>query len=299
MSLCYRVILANPTPHRREMTIPQGVGLGRDEERTTTQEEVRVDVEPYSRIGVLFDTNGFQITDVCSIDDIRVEEIDNLETLNIEVNESSIRIIDDINACDLNGSKRTRDMFRNGGLSTYTGIQVDEGRRMGGVLLLSQLSYLRSQRDGQKVGLYSPTALNLRVCNSPDSIYHLVENGQLSLTSCVGSGFDSHGALQLSVQNNTSNSLRVRIPQGAMFEQAHWNGKQNLVVTNEEFIIVGPAQNQTFPLHASCANGSAQAPADDDMNVTPFIFNNLGNTFQDQASVWQSFDGEGGRTARL
>ena len=74
---------------------------------------------------------------------------------------------------------------------------------------------------------------------------------------------------------------------------------QNLVVTNEEFIVVGPAQTQTFPLHASCANGSAQAPAGDEMNVTPFIFNNLGNTFQDQASVWQSFDGEGRRTTRL
>ena len=85
----------------------------------------------------------------------------------------------------------------------------------------------------------------------------------------------------------------------SMFEQAQWNGKQNLDVTNEEFIIVGPAQNQTFPLHASCANGSAQAPSGDVMNVTPFIFNNLGDTFQNQDSVWQSFDGEGGRSARL
>ncbi len=299
MTLCFRIILANPTPHRREMTIPLGVSLGGGHGRATTQEEVRIDVEPYSRIGVLFDNNGFKIRDVRSIDDIRVEEIEEIEIMDIGQNESSIRIIDDINACDLDGSKRTRDVFRNNGLSAYTGIQLDEGRRMGGVMLLSQLSYLRSQRVGQKVGLYSPVALNLRICDSPDSIYNLVQNGNVSLTSCVGNGFDSDGALQLSVQNNTDRDLRVRIPQGAMFEQAQWNGKQNLVVTNEEFIIVGPAQNQTFPLHASCANGSAQAPSGDVMNVTPFIFNNLGDTFQNQDSVWQSFDGEGGRSARL
>lgn len=98
------------------------------------------------------------------------------------------------------------------------------------------------------------------------------------------------------MRNNTDAELRVRIPQGALFEQAEWNGNQNLVVKEEQFVIIGPAKEETFPLFACCANASAGAPNDDVMNITPFIFEDLGDTYEDQGRVWRSFDGEGGRT---
>ncbi|MEO2121389.1 MAG: hypothetical protein ABGX44_06195 [Candidatus Poseidoniia archaeon] len=293
----YRVMLTNPTPHTREMTIPSGRNLGVNGDAIRTQNSVTIELKPYSRVAVVYDHHGYRIVDHATIDDIHIIH-DDVEIIDIGEGISS-RVPIAMESHELNGNKASRDSFLSHARSTYNGVQENQEKRMGGYQLLAQLSYLRSQREEQDIGLYSPEALNLRYDNGVDTIFSHVNAGNISIMSCIGSGYDSAGALQMSVRNNTTRELRVRIPQGCMFEQAEWTGNQNLVVTKEEFVIIGPAKEESFPLHASCANSSAGAPSNDDMNVTPFIFNDLGESFQNQDSVWRSFDGEGGRNTSL
>jgi hypothetical protein len=279
------------------MTIPAGRNLGVNGNAVKTQNSVTVELGPYSRVAIIYDHHGYRVVDRATIDDIHIIH-DDVEIIEIDGGVSS-RIPITMESHELNGNKASRDSFLSRAREAYNGVQENQEKRMGGFQLLAQLSYLRSQRDEQGIGLYSPEALNLRYDRGVDTIYSLVNAGNISIMSCIGSGYDSAGALQMSVRNNTSRELRVRIPQGCMFEQAEWTGNQNLVVTKEEFVIIGPAKEESFPLHASCANSSAGAPSNDEMNVTPFIFNDLGESFQNQDSVWRSFDGDRRRNTSL
>ena len=289
----YRLILSNPTPSPRDMTIPAGRRLGISEGVVTTSQEVTIEIDSFTRLAIYYDAAGNRVLDRRTIDDINV--IDEVEMIDVSVNGASIVPVD-IDNSELNGSKVSRDLFSARARDLCEGITEDADRRMGGSMLVAQLSYLRSQRDGQRVGIYSPAALNLRCDDGVDTLYSLMSSGDISLTTCVGKGYNRSGALELCVRNNTERELRVRIPQGALFEQAEWNGNQNLVVKEEQFVIIGPAKEETFPLFACCANASAGAPNNDVMNITPFIFEDLGDSFEDQGRVWRSFDGEGGRT---
>ena len=289
----YRLILSNPTPSPRDMTIPAGRRLGISEGVVTTSQEVTIEIDSFTRLAIYYDAAGNRVLDRRTIDDINV--IGEVEMIDVSVNGASIVPVE-IDNSELNGSKVSRDLFSARARDLCEGITEDADRRMGGSMLVAQLSYLRSQRDGQRVGIYSPAALNLRCDDGTDTLYSLMSAGDISLTTCVGNGYNRSGALELCVRNNTDTELRVRIPQGALFEQAEWNGNQNLVVKEEQFVIIGPAKEETFPLFACCANASAGAPNDDVMNITPFIFEDLGDSFEDQSRVWHSFDGEGGRT---
>ena len=289
----YRLILSNPTPSPREMTILAGRRLGISEGVVTTSQEVTIEIDSFTRLAIYYDAAGNRVLDRRTIDDINV--IGEVEMIDVSVNGASIVPVE-IDNSELNGSKVSRDLFSARARDLCEGITEDADRRMGGSMLVAQLSYLRSQRDGQRVGIYSPAALNLRCDDGVDTLYSLMSSGDISLTTCVGKGYNRSGALELCVRNNTDTELRVRIPQGALFEQAEWNGNQNLVVKEEQFVIIGPAKEETFPLFACCANASAGAPNDDVMNITPFIFEDLGDSFEDQSRVWRSFDGEGGRT---
>ena len=289
----YRLILSNPTPSPREMTILAGRRLGISEGVVTTSQEVTIEIDSFTRLAIYYDAAGNRVLDRRTIDDINV--IGEVEMIDVSVNGASIVPVE-IDNSELNGSKVSRDLFSARARDLCEGITEDSDRRMGGSMLVAQLSYLRSQRDGQRVGIYSPAALNLRCDDGTDTLYSLMSAGDISLTACVGNGYNNSGALELCVRNNTDTELRVRIPQGALFEQAEWNGNQNLVVKEEQFVIIGPAKEETFPLFACCANASAGAPNDDVMNITPFIFEDLGDTYEDQGRVWRSFDGEGGRT---
>ena len=289
----YCLILSNPTPRTREMTIPVGRPLGINEGVISTSQEVTIEIDPFTRLAIYYDVAGNRVLDRRTIDDINV--IGEVEVIDIKVNGASIVPVE-IDNSELNGSKVSRDLFSARARDLCEGITEDADRRMGGSMLVAQLSYLRSQRDGQRVGIYSPAALNLRCDDGVDTLYSLMSAGDISLTTCVGKGYNRSDALELCVRNNTDTELRVRIPQGALFEQAEWNGNQNLVVKEEQFVIIGPAKEETFPLFACCANASAGAPSDDVMNITPFIFEDLGDTYEDQGRVWRSFDGEGGRT---
>ncbi len=289
----YRLILSNPTPSPREMTILAGRRLGISEGVVTTSQEVTIEIDSFTRLAIYYDAAGNRVLDRRTIDDINV--IGEVEMIDVSVNGASIIPVE-IDNSELNGSKVSRDLFSARARDLCEGITEDADRRMGGSMLVAQLSYLRSQRDGQRVGIYSPAALNLRCDDGTDTLYSLMSAGDISLTTCVGKGYNRSGALELCVRNNTDTELRVRIPQGALFEQAEWNGNQNLVVKEEQFVIIGPAKEETFPLFACCANASAGAPNDDVMNITPFIFEDLGDSFEDQSRVWRSFDGEGGRT---
>ena len=289
----YCLILSNPTPRTREMTVPVGRRLGINEGVISTSQEVTIEIDPFTRLAIYYDTAGNRVLDRRTIDDINV--IGEVEMIDIAVNGTSIVPVE-IDNSELNGSKVSRDLFSARARDLCEGITEDADRRMGGSMLVAQLSYLRSQRDGQRVGIYSPAALNLRCDDGVDTLFSLMSAGDISLTTCVGNGYNRTGALELCVRNNTDTELRARIPQGALFEQAEWNGNQNLVVKEEQFVIIGPAKEETFPLFACCANASAGAPNDDVMNITPFIFEDLGDSFEDQSRVWHSFDGEGGRT---
>ena len=213
----YRLILSNPTPSPREMTIPAGRRLGISEGVVTTSQEVTIEIDSFTRLAIYYDAAGNRVLDRRTIDDINV--IGEVEMIDVSMNGASIVPVE-IDNSELNGSKASRDLFSARARDLCEGITEDADRRMGGSMLVAQLSYLRSQRHGQRVGIYSPAALNLRCDDGTDTLYSLMSAGDISLTTCVGNGYNRSGALELCVRNNTDTELRVRIPQGALFEQA-------------------------------------------------------------------------------
>ncbi len=56
-------------------------------------------------------------------------------------------------------------------------------------------------------------------------------------------------------------------------------------------------QTGNFKLPAYCANAGAHSPNNNQMNLTPFVFQDMGGTFDDQTSMWRTTDSE--RNVRL
>ena len=182
----YRLILSNPTPSPRDMTILAGRRLGINEGVVTTSQEVTIEIDSFTRLAIYYDAAGNRVLDRRTIDDINV--IGEVEMIDVSVNGASIIPVD-IDNSELNGSKVSRDLFSARARDLCEGITEDADRRMGGSMLVAQLSYLRSQRDGQRVGIYSPAALNLRCDDGTDTLYSLMSAGDISLTTCVGKGY--------------------------------------------------------------------------------------------------------------
>ena len=93
----------------------------------------------------------------------------------------------------------------------------------------------------------------------------------------------------MELTNSSSSPVRIVVPRGTMFEQQNWNGNQNLVVKEDVWIDIQPGQSGTFPLPAFCANSSGGSPSDDPLNLTPFVFHDMGE-FRDQQSMWRTTD---------
>ena len=123
-----------------------------------------------------------------------------------------------------------------------------------------------------------------------DTLYHAANQGQVEIRSITGKGYDRANAIQMQVHNPSSQPVRVVVPQGTLVEQQTWTGKQNLVVKEDVWIDIQPGQTGSFPLPAFCANASAGSPNNDPMNLTPFIFHDMGESFRDQDSMWRTTD---------
>ena len=94
------------------------------------------------------------------------------------------------------------------------------------------------------------------------------------------------------MHNPSSDAVRVVVPRGTMVEQQTWTSKQNLVVKEDVWIEIEPGQTGNFPLPAFCANSSGGSPSGEPMNLTPFVFHDMGNSFRDQPSMWRTTDSE-------
>ena len=123
-----------------------------------------------------------------------------------------------------------------------------------------------------------------------DSVYHAARTGQIQIDSITGNGFDCANAVQMELTNSSSSPVRIVVPRGTMFEQQNWNGNQNLVVKEDVWIDIQPGQSGTFPLPAFCANSSGGSPSGDPLNLTPFVFHDMGESFRDQQSMWRTTD---------
>jgi hypothetical protein len=123
-----------------------------------------------------------------------------------------------------------------------------------------------------------------------DSLYHAASQGLVTIENIVGNGYDSGNAIRMQINNPSANVVRMVVPKGTMVEQQSWNGNQNLVVKEDVWIEIQPGQTGTFPLPAFCANASAGSPNSDPMNLTPFVFHDMGESFRDQQSMWRTTD---------
>ena len=171
----------------------------------------------------------------------------------------------------------------------YPNLVVDDNRFLGGAQLLAQFSHLRSARDNT-TAIYSPAALNMAFDSRTDSLYHAANNGRVEIQSIVGNGYDNAGAVRMDVHNPGPTAVRMVVPRGTMFEQQTWTGKQNLVVKEDVWIEIEPGQTGNFPLPAFCANASGGSPNGEPLNLTPFVFNDMGESFRDQNSMWRTTD---------
>jgi len=61
----YRLILSNPTPSPREMTILAGRRLGISEGVVTTSQEVTIEIDSFTRLAIYYDAAGNPAT-ACS-----------------------------------------------------------------------------------------------------------------------------------------------------------------------------------------------------------------------------------------
>ena len=291
MSLEYVIKLSNPTPRHRTMKIRRGRPLSDDRSIRST-DDVSVRVPPYSWMNVLYDDNGTPHPSMIrSIDDIGIDdELPSTGRISL-TEERTIRIrVDGVDSNSLTDDHTSREKFAEAASNVYSDLHHAPDQYLGGRMVLAQNSFLRSQRDG-KPGLYSPAALNLSIEEGTDTLYHMVKAGSLEMLECVGNGYNSDDALQLRISNTTGERIRFRVPQGMMFEQADWTGNQNLVVPDDQWYEIGPGEEQSFPVPGMCANATGGSPSRDRMNLTPFLFNDLGESFRSQDRFWSSSDG--------
>ena len=278
MNLKY--IVKNPSPSPQTITLPQGLSL--DGGRLRSIRPVVVQLPPMSMREILFNENGMPVNEGC-IQDLNVAHEN-----------------DDGTPIDPHGDRRERtrirnitedrpDMFVSETRRVYPNLVVDDSRNLGGAQLLAQFSHLRSARDNT-TAIYSPAALNMTYASRTDSLYHAASTGKVEIESIVGNGYNSSNAITMRVRNPGNQAVRMVVPRGTMVEQQTWTGKQNLVVNDDVWIDIEPGQTGAFPLPAFCANASGCSPSGEPMNLTPFVFNDMGGSFQSQDSMWRTTD---------
>ncbi len=278
MNLKY--IVKNPSPSPQTITLPQGLSL--DGGRLRSIRPVVVQVPPMSMREILFNENGMPVNEGC-IQDLNVAHEN-----------------DDGTPIDPHGDRRERtrirnitedrpDMFVSETRRVYPNLVVDDSRNLGGAQLLAQFSHLRSARDNT-TAIYSPAALNMTYASRTDSLYHAASTGKVEIESIVGNGYNSSNAITMRVRNPGNQAVRMVVPRGTMVEQQTWTGKQNLVVNDDVWIDIEPGQTGAFPLPAFCANASGGSPSGEPMNLTPFVFNDMGGSFQSQDAMWRTTD---------
>ena len=275
-----KYVAKNPTPVAQTITLRRGLPLG--DSGVCSTEPVTVQVPPMSIREILFDENGVPLVEGC------VQDL----TIAIE-NEAGTPIDPHSTRCertviqDVSGNRS--ELFVAQARRVYPNLIVEDAQSLGGAQLLAQFSHLRSERDNT-TAIYSPAALNMTFESRTDSLYHAARLGQVQIQSITGNGFDSGDAVQMHITNSSSNPVHLVVPQGTMIEQQTWTGKQNLVVKEDVWIDIQPGQTGSFPLPAFCANASAGVPNNDPMNLTPFVFHDMGESFRDQQSMWRTTD---------
>ncbi|MAE78517.1 MAG: hypothetical protein CL967_01905 [Euryarchaeota archaeon] len=231
---------------------------------------------------ILFDENGTPLIEGC-VQDLTVT-VENEEGTPIDPHSSRRE-----RTAIRNISGERTNVFVEQARRVYPGLDVEDVRNLGGTQLLAQFSHLRSERDNT-TAIYSPAALNMSFESRVDSVYHAARTGQIQIDSITGNGFDCANAVQMELTNSSSSPVRIVVPRGTMFEQQNWNGNQNLVVKEDVWIDIQPGQSGTFPLPAFCANSSGGSPSGDPLNLTPFVFHDMGESFRDQQSMWRTTD---------
>jgi len=277
-----KYLAKNPTPVTQTITLRQGLPIGDSGVRST--EAVTVQVPPMSVREILFNENGTPLIEGC-MQDLTVT-LENEEGTPIDPH-SSRRERTTIR--NINGERT--NVFVEQARRVYPGLDVENARNLGGTQLLAQFSHLRSARDNT-TAIYSPAALNMSFESRVDSVYHAARTGQIQIESITGNGFNSADAIQMEITNSSVNPVRIVVPQGTMFEQQNWNGNKNLVVKEDVWIDIQPGQSGTFPLPAFCANSSGGVPSSDPLNITPFVFHDMGESFRDQDSMWRTTDSQ-------
>ena len=277
-----KYVAKNPTPVTQTITLRQGLPIG--DTGVCSSEAVTVQVAPMSVREILFDENGNPLIEGC-LQDLTVT-VENEEGTPIDPHSSRRERTAIRNIC----GERT-NVFVEQARKVYPGLDVEDVRNLGGTQLLAQFSHLRSERDNT-TAIYSPAALNMSFESRVDSVYHAARTGQIQIDSITGNGFDSANAVQMELTNSSSSPVRIVVPRGTMFEQQNWNGNQNLVVKEDVWIDIQPGQSGTFPLPAFCANSSGGSPSDDPLNLTPFVFHDMGESFRDQDSMWRTTDSQ-------
>ena len=278
MNLKY--IAKNPSPSPQTITLPQGLAL--DGGRLRSTRPVVVQLPPMSMREILFNENGVPVNEGC-IQDLNVAHEN-----------------DDGTPIDPHSDRRERTrirtitgdrpaMFVSETRRVYPNLVVDDNRNLGGAQLLAQFSHLRSARDNT-TAIYSPAALNMAFDSRTDSLYHAASTGKVEIESIVGNGYNSANAITMRVRNPGNQAVRMVVPRGTMVEQQTWTGKQNLVVNDDVWIDIEPGQTGAFPLPAFCANASGGSPSGEPMNLTPFVFNDMGGSFQSQDAMWRTTD---------
>ena len=275
-----KYVAKNPTPVAQTITLRQGLPLG--DSGVCSTEPVTVQVPPMSVREILFNENGVPLIEGC-VQDLTVP-IENEDGTPIDPHSTRRErtVIQDV-------SGNRSELFVAQARRVYPSLVVEDAQNLGGTQLLAQFSHLRSARDNT-TAIYSPAALNMTFESRVDSVYHAARTGQIQIDSITGNGINSADALQMEITNSSSNPVRIVVPQGTMFEQQNWNGNQNLVVKEDVWIDIQPGQSGTFPLPAFCANSSGGSPNRDPMNLTPFVFHDMGESFRDQQSMWRTTD---------
>ena len=283
-----KYIARNPSPVPQTITLPQGLSL--DGGRLRSSRPITVEVPPFSVREILFDENGEPMTEGC-IQDLSVTlEHEDGTPLDPHANRRERTRI-----TDTSGDRPS--LFFSQARRVYPNLLVDDARSLGGAQLLAQFSHLRSARDNTPA-IYSPASLNMTFESRTDSLYHAANTGQVEIQSIVGNGYNRANAVQMQVHNPGQSAVRVVVPQGTMFEQQTWTGKQNLVVKEDVWIDIQPGQTGNFPLPAFCANSSGGSPSGEPLNLTPFVFHDMGESFRDQDSMWRTTDSRRGVSMR-
>ena len=165
---------------------------------------------------------------------------------------------------------------------------IEEGQGLGGYGCLTTMSQKKSLKT-KIPAIYSPRALGLRRVREEDALFDLVVAQKVTILAINGHGHDQRNSIQATFKNKTTQSVRVLVPAGTVFEQEVSDlGVQDLMLRDPIEATLSPGQRTSVKGYGLCMDKGGSSPAGEALLLTPWI---LSTDVCTQDDLWAVTEG--------